>query len=148
MRRLALLVLLAAVPAAAEPLVVRPTEIKDRKAVIVTVEPVHQLVARKRIGETIAALMVKQGDDVKAGETVAEVSDEKLALQMQALGSRIASQPATRDQANTEYDRISELARRGVSNKMQLDQAKTSLDVAERNLAAMQGDRRFISQKA
>ena len=148
MRRLVLLLLLAAAPAAAEPLVVHETDVSDRKAVIATVEPVHQLVARARIGGTIASLTIKEGDDVKAGQTLAEVTDQKLALQMQALDSRIASQQATRDQAKTDYDRIAELARRGVSTQTQLDQAKTNLDVAERNLAAMKGDRDVIAQQA
>ena len=149
MRRLAFLFVLAATPApAGEPIVIHATQVSDRKAVIATVEPVHQLMARARIGGTIAALSIKEGDDVTAGEAIAEVTDAKLALQMQALDSRIASQKATRDQARTDFDRISELARRGVSTPKQLDQAKTDLDVAERNLAAMKGDRDVIAQQA
>ena len=151
MRRLAILLLLAAAaPAAAAtaPLVVRETDVVDRKAVIATVEPAHQLVARARIGGTIASLSVKEGDEVKADAVIAEVTDAKLALQMQALDSRIASQKATRDQAKTDYDRIAELARRGVSTQTQLDQSKTNLDVAERNLAAIKGDRDVIAQQA
>jgi membrane fusion protein, multidrug efflux system len=140
--------LLAGPALAAEPFVVHETSISDRKAVIATVEPVHQLVARARIGGTIAALSVKEGDDVKAGAVIAEVTDEKLALQMQALDSRIASQKSTRDQAKTDFDRISELARRGVSTQVQLDQAKTNLEVAERNLKAMQSDRDIVAQQA
>jgi membrane fusion protein, multidrug efflux system len=151
MRRFALyapLLLAAAHAFAAAPLVVRETEVKDRKAVIATVEPVHLLVARARIGGTIAKLTVKEGDDVKAGAQIAEVTDAKLALQIQALDSRIASQQATRDQAKTDYDRIDALAKRGVSTQSQLDQAKTNLDVAERNLAAIKGDRDVIAQQA
>jgi membrane fusion protein, multidrug efflux system len=150
MRRFALLLsLLLAAPAfAAEPLVVHETEVSDRKAVIATVEPVHQLVARARIGGTIASLSIKEGDDVKAGAAIAAVADEKLALQMQALDSRIASQKSTRDQAQTDYDRVAELARRGVSTQAQLDQAKTNLAVAERNLAAIQSDRDVVAQQA
>jgi RND family efflux transporter MFP subunit len=150
MRRFALLLplLLAAPALAAEPLVVHETEVSDRKAVIATVEPVHQLVARARIGGTIASLSVKEGDDVKAGAAIAVVTDEKLALQMQALDSRIASLKSTRDQAQTDYDRVDALAKRGVSTQAQLDQAKTNLDVAKRNLAAMQSDREVIAQQA
>ena len=148
MRRLSLLLFLFAAPAAAEPLVVRESEIVDRKAVIATVEPLHQLIARARIAGAIASLTIKEGDDVKAGQIVAEVADQKLALQMQALDARIASQKATRDQAKTDYDRIAELARRGVSTQTQLDQARTNLDVAERNLAAIKGDREVIAQQA
>ncbi|HVP97847.1 MAG TPA: efflux transporter periplasmic adaptor subunit, partial [Roseiarcus sp.] len=121
---------------AAEAYVIHTTEVADRKAVIGTVEPVHQLAARARIGGTIASLAVREGDTVAAGAQIALVADEKLALQMQALDARIASQQSQRDQAKTDYERTAELARRGVSTQTQLDQAKTNLDVAERNLTA------------
>jgi RND family efflux transporter MFP subunit len=133
---------------AEEGYVVHSTYVADRKAVIATVEPVHQLVARARIGGTIASLTVKEGDTVAAGAQMAVVADEKLALQMQALDARIASQQSQRDQAKTDYDRVAELAKRGVSTQTQLDQAKTNLDVAERNLAAMRSDRDVIAQQA
>ncbi len=133
---------------AEEDYVVHSIDVGDRKAVIATVEPAHQLVARARIGGTIASLAVKEGDTVAAGAQIALVADEKLALQMQALDARIASQQSQRDQAKTDYDRVAELARRGVSTQTQLDQAKTNLDVAERNLAAIRSDREVIAQRA
>ena len=140
---------LAAPPAlAADPFVVHSADVVDRKAVIATVEPVHQLVARARIGGTIVSLSVKEGDNVAAGAVIAEVADEKLALQMQALDARIASLQSQRDQARTDFDRISELEKRGVSTQSQLDQAKTNLDVAERNLSALRGDREVVAQQA
>ena len=133
---------------AGEEFVVHSADVVDRKAVIATVEPIHQLVARARIGGTIASLAIKEGDTVAAGAEIAVVADEKLALQMQALDARIASQQSQRDQAKTDYDRVSELARRGVSTQTQLDQAKTNLDVADRNLTAIRGDRGVIAQQA
>jgi multidrug efflux system membrane fusion protein len=138
----------AQIASAAESLVVHATDVADRKAVIATVEPVHQIVARARIGGTLASLTIKEGDVVQAGAEIAVVTDQKLALQMQALDSRIASQQSQRDQAKTDYDRIAELQKRGVSTLTQLDQAKTNLDVAERNLTAMRGDRGVIAQQA
>src|SRR5271157_4323821 len=93
--RLSVLVILALLVAssarAADPFVVRPVEVTDRKAVVATVEPAHQLVARARIGGTIASLAIKEGDTVAAGAQIALVTDQKLALQMQALDSRIGS---------------------------------------------------------
>ena len=148
MRRLALIFLLIASPAFGDSLTVREKEIADRKAVIATVEPVHQLVARARIGGTIAALSIREGDDVTASAVVAQVADAKLALQMQAMDSRIASLKSTRDQAKTDFDRIADLAKRGVSTQTQADQAKTNLEVAERNLNAMKGDREVIAQQS
>jgi membrane fusion protein, multidrug efflux system len=128
--------------------VVHSTDVADRKAVIATVEPAHRLVARARIGGTIASLTVKEGDTVAAGAQIAVVADEKLALQMQALDARIASQQSQRDQAKTDYDRVAELAKRGVSTQTQLEQTKTNLDIAERNLAAMGSDRDVIAEQA
>jgi multidrug efflux system membrane fusion protein len=133
---------------AADSFVVHATDVADRKAVVATVEPVHQLVARARIGGTIASLAIKEGDVVAAGAEIAVVADQKLALQMQALDSRIASQESQRDQAKTDFDRVAELQKRGVSTQTQLDQARTNLDVAERNLTAMRADRSVIAQQA
>ena len=116
---------------AADTFVVRAIDVADRKAVVATVEPVHQLIARARIGGTIASLAIKEGDVVGAGAEIAVVADQKLALQMQALDSRIASQQSQRDQAKSDFDRVAELQRRGVSTQTQLDQARTNFDVAE-----------------
>ena len=143
-----LLLVFASSAFAGDDFVVKSRDVVDRKAVIATVEPIHQLVARARIGGTIAALTIKEGDIVAAGAVVAQVADEKLALPMQALDSRIASLESQRDQAKVDYDRVAELQKRGVSTQTQLDQAKTNLDVAERNLAALRGDREVIAQQA
>ena len=98
---------------AGESFVVHATDVADRKAVVATVEPIHQLVGRARIGGTLASLTIKEGDVVAAGAEIAVVTDQKLALQMQALDSRIASQQSQRDQAKIDYDRIAELQKRG-----------------------------------
>jgi RND family efflux transporter MFP subunit len=128
--------------------VVHPTVIDDEKAVIATVEPVHQLAARARIGGTIATLRVKEGEFLKADTEIAVVADQKLALQIQALESRIQSQQAQRDQAKMDFDRAQELQKRSAGTQTQLDQARTALDVAERNLSAIRADRQVIVQQA
>jgi membrane fusion protein, multidrug efflux system len=122
--------------------------IDDLKAVIATVEPVHQLVARARIGGTVTALKIREGDVVVAGAEIALVADQKLFLQMQALDQRIKSQQAQRDKAKADFDRARELLQRGVTTKVMFDQAKTMLDVADRNLAAIRSDRGVIEQQA
>ena len=139
---------LCATGAQAGEYVVKEAQIADRKAVIATVEPVRQLVARARIGGTIVSLNVREGDRIEAGAEIARVVDQKLALQMQALDSRIRSQQAQRDQARIDYERQQELMRRGVTTQAQLDQARTGFDIAERNLTAMRGDREVIVQQA
>ena len=113
------------------------TEVDDRKAVIATVEPVHQLVARARIGGTIASLKVKEGDTVAAGAEIAMVADQKLALQMQALDSRIQSQQAQRDQAQDRLrPRRRSCSSAASARRPSSTRRETALDVAERTLAA------------
>src|SRR5208283_41200 len=127
---------------------VRLRVVDDQKAVIATVEPVHELLARARIGGTITTLTVKEGDRVTAGDRIALVADQKLALQMQALQSRIQAQQANRDQAQITFDRVQKLRESGTSSQAQLDQARTSLDVAERTLQALLSDRQVIQEQA
>jgi membrane fusion protein, multidrug efflux system len=143
---LTLFLLLAATVHSAE-IAVAIRQVEDRKAVIATVEPVRQLVARTRVGGTIASLKVREGDTVAAGAQIAFVEDPKLILQKQALEQRMKSQQATRDQARNDFERVQDLQRRGVSTQVQLDQARTALDVAERNLSAMDSERSIIVQQ-
>ncbi len=149
-RLLFVIVLLAGLaPAAlAEDATVARRSIEDRKAVIATVEPVHELLARARIAGTISTLSVKEGDRVAAGDRIAVIADQKLLLQMQALQSRIQAQQAERDQAQIDFSRASELRRSGAGTQVALDKAKTRLDVAERNLAALRSDRQVIEQQS
>lgn len=134
-------------PACALETTVTEVPVEDRKAVLATVEPIRQLVARARIGGTITSLKVREGDRVQAADQVALVVDQKLLLQMLALEQRIRSQQAQRDQARADFERGQELQRRGVSTQAQLEQVRTALDVADRNLSAMQADRSVIEQQ-
>ena len=135
-------------PALAEEHAVTRQRVDDRKAVIATVEPVHELLARARIGGTVASLAAKEGDRVAAGDRIAVVADPKLLLQIQALQSRIQAQQAERDQAQIDFGRAQELRRTGTGTQVALDQAKTRLDVAERTLAALRSDRQVIEQQS
>ncbi|HUI20637.1 MAG TPA: efflux RND transporter periplasmic adaptor subunit [Methylocella sp.] len=122
--------------------------VDDRKAVIATVEPVHELLARARISGTITALSVKEGDRVSAGDRIAVIVDEKLQLQMQALQSRIQAQQANRDEAQITFERVEKLRASGTSSQAQFDQARTTLDVAQRTLQALLTDRQVIQEQA
>ena len=150
MRLIILAGAILAVPLAAHAdseFVARLTQVADRKAVIATVEPVHQLVARTRIGGTIASLSVREGNQVTAEQELAVVADPKLALQIQALDQRISSLAAQRDKAQHDFSRIQELQKHGVSTVAQLDAVKAALEVAERSLGAMKSDRDVIVQQ-
>jgi RND family efflux transporter MFP subunit len=122
--------------------------VEDRKAVIATVQPVRELLARARIGGTVTALAIREGDRVGAGDRLALVVDQKLALQMQALEARIQSQQAELDQARLDFERAQELRRSGAGTQARLDESRTRLEVAERNLVAMRAERQVIVQQS
>lgn len=134
-------------PAAAQQTVTRQ-QVDDRKAVIATVEPVRELPARARIGGTLATLTVREGDQVAAGARIALVVDPKLALQVQALESRIQAQSASREQAQIDLNRIEQLRTSGTVSQAQLDQARTRLNVAERTYLALRSDREVVEQQS
>ena len=133
--------------AAAQQTVTRQ-QVDDRKAVIATVEPIRELVARARIGGTIVALSVREGDQVAAGDRIALVVDPKLALQIQALESRIQAQSAAREQAQIDLNRIEQLRTSGTVSQAQLDQARTRLNMAERTYLALRSDREVVEQQS
>lgn len=149
--RTAALVVLSGVlvlPAAAQQATVARKQVDDRKAVIATVEPVRELRARSRIAGTIAALTVREGDSVAAGDRIALIVDPKLALQIQALDQRMQAQSSAREQAQIDYNRMQQLRGSGTVSQAQLDQARTRLDMAERTLQALRSDREVVEQQA
>ncbi len=103
---------------------VRRTEVDDFKAVIATVEPIHLLPLRARIGGTVASVRIREGDRVTAGQEFATVSDQKLGIQTQALDERIRSLQAQRDKAQADHDRARDLslARRDHQGRFRSDE--------------------------
>lgn len=126
---------------------VESSQIEDRKAVIATVEPAKMLLARARIGGTVVSLKAKEGMMAEAGEDLAIIVDQKLALQIKGLDQRIQSQEALRLKADADFNRVSELFKNGSASQAMLDQMKASLDVATRQLSALNADRDVIIQQ-
>jgi multidrug efflux pump subunit AcrA (membrane-fusion protein) len=73
---------MAPLGAAEEVFVVTPSTVPDHKAVFATIESRRVVPGRSRIGGTVAAIAVKEGDHVDLGQVIATVGDDKLALQM------------------------------------------------------------------
>lgn len=142
------LLLAAALPTFAGEQTVRQRMVDDRKAVIATVEPGHELTARARIGGTVVTLMVKEGEEIAAGDKLAMVIDEKLEFRLQSLSDRINAQEAQRDQAQLDLTRAQALRRSGAGTQVALDQATTRLAVAERTLQSLRADRQVVEQEA
>jgi RND family efflux transporter MFP subunit len=133
--------------AAAETLAVAPRPVADEKAVFATVESISVVPARGRIGGTIVQLIVREGDAVTRGQTIATIGDEKLALQMKSLDAQIDALQAQSNQAQTDFTRTEGLVERGTLPRVKLDEARTALNVAENGLRARTAERAVVQQQ-
>lgn len=132
---------------AAETFTVAPSKVADEKAVFATVESANIVPARARIGGTVAELGVKEGDEVKQGQVVATVGDEKLALQMRSLDAQISGLEAQLTQAQTDLARAEDLFAKGTVPRTRLDEARTAFNVATNAHRARIAERSVIEQQ-
>jgi RND family efflux transporter MFP subunit len=144
---LALAGVLAGPAMAAETFSVAPVRVPDEKAVFATVESRNVVPARARIGGTVVALTVREGDRVAQGQTVATVGDEKLVLQTKSLDAQIAGLRAQREQARGDLDRAEPLFERGTIPRTRLDEVRTAFNVADNALRARQAERAVLEQQ-
>jgi len=144
---LALLAIFAQGALGQETITVAPKKVADEKAVFATVESANVVPARARIGGTVVALAVKEGDEVKEGQVVATVGDEKLALQMKSLDAQISGLEAQFAQAQTDVARAEDLFSKGTIPKTRLDEARTAFNVASNALKSRTAERSVIQQQ-
>ena len=137
---------LTALASAAE-VQVSVAERPDLKAVFGQVESRDVVPARARIGGTVTSLAVEEGSRVNAGDVIALVVDDKLALQLGAVDARIKAIQAQLDNARTELDRASKLLAGGVVPKTRVDLLQTQFDVLNNQLTAAQADRAVLVQQ-
>jgi RND family efflux transporter MFP subunit len=151
MRKLAVLGLAAlvslAAPAGAAEMVVQPVEKIERKAVYGRVESRDTVMARARIGGTVQSLAVEEGTAVKAGDVIATVVDDKLALQLKATDARIQAIDAQLQNSMVELQRAQKLLSTGTVPKSRVDTQQTQVDVLTNQLAQAQAERQVLVQQ-
>jgi RND family efflux transporter MFP subunit len=133
--------------AAAETLTVEQRPVADEKAVFATVESISVVPARGRIGGTVVQLKVREGDRVTSGQVIAAIGDEKLVLQMKSLDAQIEALNAQSNQAQIDFTRIEGLVERGTLPRVKLEEARTTLNVAENSLRAKTAERAVVNQQ-
>lgn len=133
--------------ARAEDYQVSKQEISDPKVVFATVESVDVADARARIGGTIISVAVKEGDVVQAGQEIAVVGDQKLALQAKTLDAQISGLMSQADKANADLKRVESLIGGGGVSKAALDSAKAGAASANNDLKAKRAQRELIEQQ-
>ena len=131
-----------------EELVIKTTTIPELKAVFGKVESRDVVAARARIGGTISDIRVDEGSQVDSGTVIAEVVDDKIALERQAAEAEIAALVSQLDNAKVDLDRAQQLLARGTTTQSRVDQATTQVGVLTSQLAAAEARRAVISQQS
>jgi RND family efflux transporter MFP subunit len=92
-------------------------------------------------------LKVDEGRHVEAGEVLALVADQKIALKMVALDAQILGARSRSQTAKAELDRTSELLSRGVATQARHDQLKSAYDTAVNDLRAAEAERAVVARQ-
>lgn len=145
---LACLAGMLAFPVFAKPLTIAPTSVQEWKAVYGRIEPRDRIAARARIGGSVIALSVSEGEMVEAGQELARIVDEKLTTQIAAIDAALLALNSQLDNAQTELGRGEALQERGVATVQQLDNLRTQVDVLTNQIAAKTAERRVVEQQA
>lgn len=136
-----------AAPAAAAEYTVAAVQRIDLKAVFGRVESSDIVAARARLGGTILSLSVEEGSAVKAGDVVAIVVDDKLALQLGALDARLKALDAELKNAESDLQRAQKLLATGVVPRKQVEGFQTKVDVLTNQILAARAERSVLEQQ-
>lgn len=137
-----------AVDAAAETLRLEPASMTEWKAVYGRVEARDSVPARARLGGTIIALNVTEGDTVKAGDVLAVVKDDKIDFQIAATNAQLSGLQASLANAQSELTRGEQLLKSGVTTTQRLDQLRTQVDVIANQIGATEAQRAVTEEQA
>ncbi len=149
MRALLSLILLmaAAVPALAETFEVAREAVTEWKPVYGQVATRDRVPARARIGGTVRALDVSEGDRVEAGQRVAMIVDDKLEFRIDALDARLEALRARLATARGDLARGEQLIERGVITAQRLDQLRTEVEVLRGEISSVDSERLVVEQQ-
>jgi RND family efflux transporter MFP subunit len=136
----------ASQPAFAAEFAVHAITIPEMKAVFGQVESRTVVPARARIGGTLREIRVSEGSEVKEGDVIGVVIDDKIALQLAAVDAKIAALRSQLANARTELERAQQLVTQGVATQSRLDAARTAQEVATNQVAAAEADKAVIAQ--
>ena len=92
--------------------------------------------ARARIGGTLTRLLVREGDEVRRGQVVAVISDQRLALEAQVGQAGVAAAEAAAERARADQARFQVLFERGFLSPARMDQINAEVRAAEAQLRA------------
>jgi RND family efflux transporter MFP subunit len=92
--------------------------------------------ARARIGGTLQRVLVREGEQVRRGQLLAVVADQRLSLEAQAGSAGVAAAEATAERARGDLQRAQFLFERGVYAQARMDAVQAEARAAEAQLRA------------
>lgn len=131
----------------ADTLELRPTEVTEWKAVYGRIEAKDNIPARARIAGTIIELKVSEGDQVRSGDVIAIVKDEKIDFQIQSIDAQLSGLKASLDNAKSVLDRNEKLSKSGVATTQALDQSRMQVDVLSNQIASAQAQKSVFMEQ-
>jgi len=137
-----------AAPAGAGEFAVKAVTIPEMKAVFGRVESRIVAPARARIGGSVEEIRVSEGDEVREGQEIARIVDEKLALQLNAADARIDALNSQLENARLQLERAQQLRATGAGSQASLDQARMQFEVATNQVTAAKADKTVLEQSA
>lgn len=125
-----------AAPEPAAALAVEARIVPDYKAVSAVLTNRDVGDARARIGGTLDRVLVREGDDVRRGQLLAIVVDQRLLLEARAGAAGVGAAQATAERARADLVRARRLFERGMYAKAHLDAAEAESRAADAQLNA------------
>ncbi|MBL8538377.1 MAG: efflux RND transporter periplasmic adaptor subunit [Hyphomonadaceae bacterium] len=92
--------------------------------------------ARARISGTLQRVLVREGDQVRRGQLLAVVADQRLALEAQAGNAGVAAAEAAAERARSDLQRAQVLFERGFYSQARMDAIQAEARAAEAQLRA------------
>lgn len=126
---------------------IKPVTIPEMKAVYGQIQPRISVAARARLSGSVTDLKVTEGDIVKAGDVIAEITDDKLDFQIKAIDAQVLGLQASLKDAKAELDRAERLVRSGAASTQRLDQLRTQVDVTANEIGTAEAQRSVIVQQ-
>ena len=128
----------AATPVSGTPVVVRDTVIDATIAASGVAEPMQQATLSTKLMGTVTAVLVHEGDVVRAGQTLLRIDARDLTARSAQVGATIADAQAMQREAATQAARIRALYADSAATRAQLDAVETQLARADAGLRAAQ----------
>lgn len=144
---LVLLPLLAGAPAQAGEFAVKAVTVPEMKAVYGEVQARDSVLARARMPGTLVELTVTEGDQVRAGDVIARIKDDRIDFQIKAVDAQLLGLKASLANIRSDLDRARQLLKSGATTAQRVDQLQTQFDVTENQRLAAEAQRSVLVEQ-